>query len=424
MKFRLISILLIVILAFGFFNFQTASAWDVWGAPPSRRFTDVPPGAWFYNAVTWAVSRGVTQGTSETTFSPHNHVTRAEFVTFIHRLEGAPPTWGAQTFSDVANPGSFFFNAVAWAVNNGIVNGWGDGTFRPHNHITREEMAVMLHRYAMFRGDNVEASGSVFNSFVDRGSVSSPFVEAMRWATYFGFIRGYNNRINPREISTRAQALTVLHRAVSGEYSSQAPPRRDPPPPLPDGSHSIRHCPQNGFPSSHRWIGREGWAPDMIVMHTTHGSAQSAINTSFRGPAGGRVSYHFVVAADGTITQIVPIRDSAWGNGTTVGTWQSNDHRRASHSVVRSRYANANHYTVSIGFGDASAAWGGGQITTAQLHAGAWLVSHIRYEIWYHYGITIPINRSTVIGHNEINATGCPGHNFPFNQIISMVRVD
>jgi hypothetical protein len=109
----------------------------------------------------------------------------------------------------------------------------------------------------------------------------------------------------------------------------------------------------------------------------------------------------------------------------------------STHPIVRGRNTNANFYTVSIGFGDAGPQpfanspfiGTNGRITSAQINAGAWLVEYIRYEIWENYGITIPIDRSTVIGHNEITPRttgrppgGCPGVDFPFNDILIRVR--
>jgi len=247
---------------------------------------------------------------------------------------------------------------------------------------------------------------------------------ATGWLLINNSWRFFDTSTGVMAVSTTIDGFVIDANGYSNKPSPQLPP------PAPDSSHSIRHCHSNGFPSSHRTIGRGGWVPDIIVLHTTAGTAQSAINTSFHGPIGSRVSYHFIVASNGTITQIVPIVDAAWGNGTTVGSGNQG-HMNSTHPVIRSRPTNANNYTVSIGFGDAgpTGAHTSGRISQAQINAGAWLIQHIRFEIWRNYGITIPIDRTTVIGHNEVTPrhtghppSGCPGPLFQFNDILSRVR--
>jgi len=390
-------------------------------------FPDVPHNSWFHDSVAWAYANNITTGFGDGTFRPTANVTRGEFITFLHRIAGRPATGNVVRFSDVANPASFYFGAVNWAALTGITTGFGDGTFRPRLPITREELSTMMFRFARTRGSDTTAAVAALQRFPDQGSVSSFAIESMRWATNRGIVRGSGGRLLPRATASRAESLTMLYRYI---MDVQFNPSHANPPPQPGGGHFIRHCHINGFPSANRWVNRGEWVPDMIVLHTTAGSAQSAINTSFRNHGSNRTSYHFVVAGDGTITQIVPLTDSAWGNGTTTGTGLDS-HIWSTHPVVRSRPTNANHYTVSIGFADAgpTAAHTSGHISPAQIYAGAWLIEHIRFEIWRIYGLTIPINRSTVIGHNEITPRttghppgGCPGPLFQFDAIISRVR--
>lgn len=383
-------------------------------------FQDVPPTEWFADAVAWAYANEIARGFPDNTFRPHADVTRGEFVTFLYRLLGEPPTTNIAMFRDVTNPSRFYFSAVNWAASIGVTTGYPNGTFRPNNNITREELATMLFRFAGFSDGEILGPPEALHRFPDRDTTSDFAVEGLRWATNRGIVQGNSGAVLPRARATRAESLTMLYRYAMDVPFTPPPPPDLPPPPY--GSHSIYHCYYNGFPSNNRWVGRNRWAPDIIVLHTTASSTQSAINTSFGGTPSNRTSYHFIIASDGTITQTVPITDTAWGNGTSAD-WNHPTHiRHASHPAVRSRQTNANFYTVSIGFGDASAAWRGGQITYEQITAGAWLIQHIRHEIWENYGIVIPINRSTVIGHSEITRTLCPGPNFPFDPIIQRAR--
>jgi len=420
---RLISLFLVTILLLGV------------GAPAASAvfspFSDVPPDAWFHDTVVWAFDNGITTGTSPTTFSPNDHITRGQFVTFLYRIEEEPPIDDSIRFNDVANPTQYFFDAVNWAFENGIVTGVGGGLFEPNRNITREEMAVILFRLAGFHNRDTTAPVTALNLFPDRNNISGFALEGMRWAANTGILRGDNlRRLNPRDFATRAEAITVIQRYILEEDFS--PPEIFPPP-FPFGTHTVHQV--HNYPAPNRWSGRSGWIPDMIVMHTSAASAQSAIQTAFAGGT-NRTSYHYVIDSYGTITQLVPITDTAWANGTTVDS-SNRSFMWSTHPTVSSRNTNANYYTVSIGFGDAGpqpwASWPyigtNGRITAEQIIAGAWLVEHIRYEIWQNYGITILINRSTVIGHNEVTPRttgqppgGCPGVEFPFNEILSRVR--
>jgi|GEM_PF-3738532 len=441
---RFMSLFLLAVLLFSV-GIPSASA-------SSTPFTDVPRGAWFHDAVAWAYSHGIAQGTSSTTFSPNRNITRGQFVTFMYRIDGSPDTDDFIRFIDVADPEQYFFNSVTWAFENGLVTGIGGGLFAPHRNITREEIAVILFRFAGYYNEDTSAPSNALNHFPDRNNVSGFAIEAMRWATHNGIIRGDNSRrLNPRANATRAEAITMIQRFIfqdeldspggsnSGGSNSGGNRPNTNPPPFPIGTHAVH--PVNNFPAPNRWRGRwciyehRDWMPDMIVMHTAAVNAQGAIQGAFSGVT-NRTSYHFVIDRHGTITQLVPITDTAWANGTTVDSSNSS-HIWSAHPTIRSRNTNANYYTVSIGFGDAgpqasaSSPFIGtnGRITEAQINAGAWLIEHIRYEIWQEYGINIPINRSTVIGHNEVTPRttgqppgGCPGIQFPFNDILNRVR--
>ena len=171
-------------------------------------------------------------------------------------------------------------------------------------------------------------------------------------------------------------------------------------------------------PSPNRNTGRQGQTPDFIVCHITGGSFTSAINTITN--AANQVSYHFVVGRDGAIVQAVNIEDTAWANGTT-NSGDNRDNRHSTIPAVRERRRNANQFTVSIGFADSS----GGELSAAQLSAGVELIWHIRNEVRRIYGFEIPMTRSHIIGHFEINPltrANCPGPRFPFGEIIQRLQ--
>ena len=116
--------------------------------PPVNPFEDVKEGKYYYDAVLWAVEKGITAGTSETTFSPKKSCTRAEIVTFLYRFAGAPnPEGTACPFTDVKK-GSFYYKAVLWAFENGVTAGTTPSTFTPKKNCTRAEAVTFLYRLA------------------------------------------------------------------------------------------------------------------------------------------------------------------------------------------------------------------------------------------------------------------------------------
>ena len=167
-------------------------------------------------------------------------------------------------------------------------------------------------------------------------------------------------------------------------------------------------------PSPHNSM-RGSQRPDMIVLHTTAVNTAGSISWILNPVS--QVSYHFIIAGNGNITQHVPIDRMAWSNGTTANG-DSRCHSRATHPTVQARRANANSYTVSIGFGDMP-----NLPSEAQIEAAAWLIRHIRDEVERIYGVVIPIQRENIIGHSEISPIRkpfCPGLNFPFDTIIEL----
>lgn len=173
-------------------------------------FKDVSEQDWFYGAVQFIYNAGMMKGTAVHTFSPHRTTTRGMIVTIIHRLEGTPsaPSHG---FTDIT-AGQWYTEAIDWAAANGIVTGYIGGNFGPNDPITREQMAAILYRYAKYKGQNVSKLGSL-TPFPDQDKVASYAREPMRWAIGAGLIKGLTTgELAPNNNTTRAQAATIFER--------------------------------------------------------------------------------------------------------------------------------------------------------------------------------------------------------------------
>ena len=173
-------------------------------------FTDISPGAWYYNAVEYATDEGLFAGTSADTFSPDLAMTRGMFVTVLGRQAGVSsekPT--DASFTDVA-PSAYYAPYVEWAAENGIVNGTSSTTFAPEQKITREQMVAILHRYY---GGESPAEPELTALFSDGTTVSPYAREAIGWAVASGLIAGTGNRLEPKATATRAQVAQVFYNA-------------------------------------------------------------------------------------------------------------------------------------------------------------------------------------------------------------------
>jgi len=173
-------------------------------------FNDVTGGAFYFPALKYMYTKGYITGTSKTTFSPNDNLSRAMLVTILWNMEGRPNINGVNKFSDVKN-GAWYTSAIIWASNKGVVNGNKDGTFAPNNNITRQEVAVMLCNYAKYKGKNVSSNTSL-SSFVDNNKVASWAKASVQWAIGNKVIGGANGgtKINPINNATRAEATTMI----------------------------------------------------------------------------------------------------------------------------------------------------------------------------------------------------------------------
>ena len=188
-------------------RFKSVEARPAWGA-----FTDVSESDWFYESVKYVYEKGLMRGTSDTTFSPYLSTSRGMIVTILWRLEGAPEVTDAPVFPDVAAD-AYCAEAVAWADANGIAQGYSDGNFGPNDPITREQLAVMLYRYAQYKGQETPTEGMAIGNFADGAQVSAWARDAMRWCLGTGIVSGKGgNRLDPQGTATRAQAAAMLQR--------------------------------------------------------------------------------------------------------------------------------------------------------------------------------------------------------------------
>ncbi len=177
-------------------------------------FDDVNENDWYVEAVQFSLESGLLTGTSAATFSPNTTLTRATVATVLYRLAGSPKVENPASFSDVA-AGLWYSDAIAWAQANGIVGGYENGTFKPNGKITRQEMAVMLVRYAKTVGVDVTPSGNL-DAFTDNASVAAWAVNEMTWCVDNGIIGGVNpTTIAPLNNATRAQFATIVMRFVA-----------------------------------------------------------------------------------------------------------------------------------------------------------------------------------------------------------------
>ena len=177
-------------------------------------FHDVTEGDWFYDAVRYAYENGLMDGVGEGQFAPNSETTRAQLVTILHRLAGEPEPGGDSGFSDVA-AGTWYTDAVAWAAENGIVNGTTDTTFAPGEDITREQLVTVLYRYAESKGYDVSASADL-SGYPDAGQVQDYAQPAMAWAVAEGIVEGVDGTLNPAGNASRAQIATILMRFCEG----------------------------------------------------------------------------------------------------------------------------------------------------------------------------------------------------------------
>ena len=201
-------------------------AWDVWHIPAdyakfieaiaafvtkveTSPFSDVSTSAYYYEAVKWAQERGITGGIGNGLFGPNQPCTRAQIVTFLWRAAGSPVVNYAMNMSDVPE-GSYYAEAVRWALSEDITTGTTGNTFSPDSECTRAQAVAFLFRYAASEAVTLQ---ELVSGFSDADSVPGYALSAMNWALAEGIVQGNGSKLMPNDSCTRAQIVTFLFRA-------------------------------------------------------------------------------------------------------------------------------------------------------------------------------------------------------------------
>lgn len=174
---------------------------------PVRDFTDVPEDAWYRDELDYCVRKGLLQGTGESAFSPDGTAQRRAVVTTLHRMKGEPGAKG-NTFTDVP-AGEWYTVAVDWAAESGMVGGYEDNTFRPDKDVTRQELMVMLWRFAQAEGYDVSARADL-SSYADAGQVADWARTAVEWAVSRGMLHTEGGRLDPGTAARRCDLAYAL----------------------------------------------------------------------------------------------------------------------------------------------------------------------------------------------------------------------
>ena len=190
---------------------------EYYGLKPKRElantpFTDVYAKDWYASAVEYTYNKGIILGTSDTTFNPNTKLTRGMLVTILHRMDGKPTPKTQNKFSDVSKS-QYYYDAVVWATEKGIIHGYDNGKFGPDDTITRQDVAVILRNYTQYRGINTNVTENL-GSFSDGNLVSDYAKSAMQWAVRTGTITGNNNgeSLTPHGKATRAETAGLMYK--------------------------------------------------------------------------------------------------------------------------------------------------------------------------------------------------------------------
>ncbi|MEA4895083.1 MAG: S-layer homology domain-containing protein [Oscillospiraceae bacterium] len=190
---------------------QTAASAAENGDSPDSKFSDVNKDDWYFEAAEYAASHSLMPGVSGDVFRPCETVSRGAAVQALYLLDGAEYS-GVTPFMDVED-GSDYQNAVGWAAENGLINGCGGGRFCPEDPVTREQVAVIIYRYAQSLGKGFTGTWMFLLDYCDRDSISEGAYESVAWLTVNGIFSGKDdNSFDPGGIVTRAQLATVLMR--------------------------------------------------------------------------------------------------------------------------------------------------------------------------------------------------------------------
>lgn len=175
-------------------------------------FLDVNENLWYYSAIKYNYKNNIILGTSNSTFDPEKKLTRGMLITILHRMEGYPKQNGDSKFSDVQNPGDYYYEAIKWGTAKNIISGYDNGKFGPNDPITREQLGVILSKYSRYKGKYKNLNADL-NKFTDGSKVSEFAKTGMKWAIGTGVITGtQDGRINPQGNTTRAEAASMIYK--------------------------------------------------------------------------------------------------------------------------------------------------------------------------------------------------------------------
>lgn len=179
-------------------------------------FADVNAGDWFYRDVLFSYEKGLMSGMDAAAFAPYANTTRAQIAVIFYRMEGSPAVEGENSFADVMRGSgtAWFYDAVTWAQQNGIMGGYDNSSFAPNDPITREQLAAIFYRYAQYKGYDTTQGGMAIREFGDYESISDYAMGAMAWAVNIGLVKGDSNLLYPNGTATRAEIAAMLHRFV------------------------------------------------------------------------------------------------------------------------------------------------------------------------------------------------------------------
>ena len=179
-------------------------------------FADVNAGDWFYRDVLFSYEKGLMSGMDAAAFAPYANTTRAQIAVIFYRMEGSPAVEGENSFTDVVRGSgtAWFYDAVTWAQQNGIMGGYDNSSFAPNDPITREQLAAIFYRYAQYKGYDTTQGGMAIREFDDYESISDYAMGAMAWAVNIGLVKGDSNLLYPNGTATRAEIAAMLHRFV------------------------------------------------------------------------------------------------------------------------------------------------------------------------------------------------------------------
>ena len=176
---------------------------------PQQKFSDVPAGSWYEDAVYYVTGKGYFSGIGNNKFDPKGNVTRGQLCTILYAMEGKPTVTSGNVFSDVA-PSKYYYDPVRWAAANGMVAGYTDKTFKPNVYVSRQQLASVLYKYTVYKKFDVSVSANI-TTFADYSSITNYAVTPLRWAVSHKVMSGTNrNTLNPLGAATRAEFAVML----------------------------------------------------------------------------------------------------------------------------------------------------------------------------------------------------------------------